>query len=82
MYKHILIATDGSEPAQKAVDQGLRLAKELGAEASGVMITEPWGWGAEAPEVAIAYPFEEAARFNRELEVFAPRMSQGCRPPA
>ena len=57
MYKHILIATDGSEPAQKAVDQGLRLAKELDAEASAVMITEPFG--AEVPaEVAIAYPVE------------------------
>ena len=32
MYKHILIATDGSELARKAVDQGLALAKVLGTD--------------------------------------------------
>ncbi|HZT47296.1 MAG TPA: universal stress protein [Hyphomicrobiaceae bacterium] len=42
MYKHILIATDGSELAQKAVAQGLELAKRLGAKATAVVVTEPW----------------------------------------
>jgi nucleotide-binding universal stress UspA family protein len=57
MYKHILIATDGSKLAQKAVDQGLGLAKELGAKVSAVLVTEPRA--AEIPaEVAIAYPIE------------------------
>ena len=32
MYKHILIATDGSELAGKAVAAGLALAKELKAK--------------------------------------------------
>ena len=32
MYKHILIATDGSELAAKAVTQGLELAKALRCE--------------------------------------------------
>jgi nucleotide-binding universal stress UspA family protein len=31
MYNHILISTDGSEVAQKGVDHGLSLAKNLGA---------------------------------------------------
>ncbi|TIT77083.1 MAG: universal stress protein, partial [Mesorhizobium sp.] len=31
MYKHILIATDGSELAGKGVAHGLELAKGLGA---------------------------------------------------
>lgn len=61
MYKHILIATDGSELAQKAVNQGLELAKALGAKASAVMVTEPWG--AVTPgEMAIAYPVETYER--------------------
>ena len=46
MYKHILIATDGSELANKAVAQGLDLAKALGAKATVVTVTEPWTAGA------------------------------------
>ena len=40
MYKHVLIATDGSELAQKGVDHGLALAKVLGATASIVVVSE------------------------------------------
>ena len=42
MYKNLLIATDGSELAQKAVQQGLALAKALGAKATAVTVTEHW----------------------------------------
>jgi nucleotide-binding universal stress UspA family protein len=42
MYKHLLIATDGSELAQDAVEQGLKLAKALQAKASVITVTEPW----------------------------------------
>ena len=41
MYRHVLIATDGSELADKAVAQGLDLAKALGARVTAVTITEP-----------------------------------------
>lgn len=61
MYKHLLIATDGSELAQKAVDQGLELAKAIGAKATAVTVTEPWI--AVAPgEMAIAFPVEDYDR--------------------
>lgn len=40
MYKNILIATDGSEPRQKGVDQGVALAKETGASVIFVSVTE------------------------------------------
>ncbi|MDZ4054366.1 MAG: universal stress protein [Phenylobacterium sp.] len=40
MYQHILISTDGSEIAQKGLDQGLGLAKSLGAQATIIAITE------------------------------------------
>jgi nucleotide-binding universal stress UspA family protein len=40
MYEHILISTDGSEVAQKGVDHGLSLAKNLGARVTIVMVTE------------------------------------------
>ena len=42
MFTHILIATDGSELADKAVAQGLALAKALNAKATAVTVTEPW----------------------------------------
>ena len=42
MYKHILIATDGSELAGKAVTTGLALAKQLKAKVTAVTATEPW----------------------------------------
>ncbi len=40
MYKKILIATDGSELADKGVKQGVELAKETGASAVFVSVTE------------------------------------------
>jgi nucleotide-binding universal stress UspA family protein len=42
MYKHILIATDGSELAGKAVAAGFDLARKLGAQVTTVTVTEPW----------------------------------------
>jgi nucleotide-binding universal stress UspA family protein len=58
MFKHMLIATDGSELAQKAVDQGLALAKALGAKVTAVTVTEPWPV-VLAGDVAVTYPIEE-----------------------
>ncbi|MFK0686055.1 universal stress protein [Ochrobactrum sp. BD67] len=40
MYTNILIATDGSELAEKGVDQGVALAKETGAKVTFVSVTE------------------------------------------
>jgi nucleotide-binding universal stress UspA family protein len=42
MYKHVLIATDGSDLAQKAESVGLTLAKALNAQVTAVAVTEPW----------------------------------------
>ena len=58
MYKHILIATDGSELAQKAVKQGLELAKHLNATVTAVTVTEPWPV-AMADGVILANPIDE-----------------------
>ena len=41
MYKNILIATDGSEFADKAVTEGLALAEVLDASVKLVTVTEP-----------------------------------------
>ena len=42
MYKQILIATDGSELAAKAVSHGIALAKEHKASVSVVTVTDIW----------------------------------------
>jgi len=42
MYQRILIATDGSELAGKAVNQGLALAKRLNVAVTAVTVTEGW----------------------------------------
>src|SRR6478609_3315452 len=42
MYRHILIATDGSELAGRALAHGLALAKEVKASVTLVTVTQPW----------------------------------------
>jgi nucleotide-binding universal stress UspA family protein len=42
MFKHILVATDGSDLAERAASQGLELAKILDAKLTAVTVTEPW----------------------------------------
>jgi nucleotide-binding universal stress UspA family protein len=41
MYKHILIATDGSEIAGRALEHGLKLAKTVGSAVTIVTVTDP-----------------------------------------
>ena len=42
MFNSILIATDGSDLAAKAVEQGVLFAKEIGAKITAVTVTEPF----------------------------------------
>lgn len=58
MYKHILIATDGSELADKAVRHGLALAKAVNAKVTLLTVSEPM-WSTMPGEMAIAFPYEE-----------------------
>ncbi len=64
MYKNILIATDGSELAEKALLHGLSLAKEFNAKTTIVAVTEIWSVSdiaarAEAGENDAIQRFEE-----------------------
>jgi nucleotide-binding universal stress UspA family protein len=58
MYQHIMIATDGSALADKALDHGLSLAKALKARVTVVTATEPWT-DVVASEIVIAFPIED-----------------------
>ena len=66
MYKHILIATDGSELADRAIAAGLGLAQALNARVTVVTVTEPWS-AMVIGEPALAFPlddYEKAAAEN------------------
>jgi nucleotide-binding universal stress UspA family protein len=61
MYHRILIPTDGSELAEKAVSHGFDIAKKFGSEVTLLRVVAP-----PAPlvmeGVVISYPVEEARR--------------------
>jgi nucleotide-binding universal stress UspA family protein len=61
VYAHLLIATDGSDLALKAVEQGLALAKALKAKATAITVTESWATIATA-EMGMAFPIDD---YNR-----------------
>jgi nucleotide-binding universal stress UspA family protein len=42
VFKNILVATDGSDLAAKAVEQGILFAKSIGAKITAVTVTEPF----------------------------------------
>jgi nucleotide-binding universal stress UspA family protein len=42
VFKNILVPTDGSDLAVKAVEQGILFAKEIGAKITAVTVTEPF----------------------------------------
>ena len=81
MYKQILISTDGSEVARKGVDQGLALARSLGAKVTLVTVTERFpvspgphwipgpteiaDWGARQQEAAASLLAEAKAAADR-----------------
>ena len=42
MFRHILLPTDGSELATRAVEKGVELAKQLGARVTILTVVEPY----------------------------------------
>jgi nucleotide-binding universal stress UspA family protein len=58
MFNHILIATDGSEVATKAVSVGLKLAKKLAARVVVMTASEPLPATVSAETIAANLPTE------------------------
>ena len=56
MYKHIIVATDGSDIAGEAMKHAIDLAKEIGAKLSAVTVTEPFEMIAFAEQAAVISP--------------------------
>jgi nucleotide-binding universal stress UspA family protein len=71
MFKHILIPTDGSDTALKAVRAGVALAAEIGARVTGYCAQEPvpthiYGDGYIADKKMVAEFERRAAEFSRK----------------
>ena len=72
MYKEILIATDGSELANRALAHGLKLANEVKARVTIVTVTPPWSALDLAHEARLRKPdpihqFEEMAAASAKV---------------
>jgi nucleotide-binding universal stress UspA family protein len=68
MYRHILIPTDGSELAERAVTHGLSLAKFVGAKVTVIIVEErPGAWLAPFGETGAAKAFTE---FTEEIKEY------------
>ena len=85
MFQHLLIATDGSDLATKAVQHGLALAKVLNAKTTAITVTEPWS-SVVAGEMALAFPPDEydksvtanALKILAQVEKFAELAGVPC----
>ena len=69
MYKHILIATDGSGLSEQAIGHGIALARALGARATALTVSEPFYPSAFEPKFADAYKKHVAALATKYLDV-------------
>jgi nucleotide-binding universal stress UspA family protein len=69
MYRHILIPTDGSELAERAVRHGLSLAKFVGGKVTVIIVEEPLpGW------LSLAEVAEAAATYAEQIKEHAARV--------
>lgn len=77
MYKNILIATDGSELATKAVAHGLALAKGLNAAVTFVTATADWSVTqmAELAERGVAEPVQD---YESKAVAWASKVLSDC----
>lgn len=93
MFKHILLPTDGSEPAMRAVARGVELAARLGAQVTVMTAIEHFPTGALASgyrpnpdlqdppgEAAAKYWLDEAEAVARKAGVACQRIVLRDRP--
>lgn len=69
MYKHILVATDGSELSERAIQHAVGLAHALGAKITALTVIKPWHTVAPG-EIMVAFPEEE---YRKGAEIAARR---------
>ena len=75
MFKNILVATDGSDLAAKAVEQGVVFAKEVGAKITAVTVTEPFHLLSVAPSQLEYTPLEYKKHAEAQADKVLGRIS-------
>ena len=68
MYSHILIWTDGSDAARRAISHGIELARVMSARVTAIAIHPPFRILAVAPEVIVATPPDHAAAAKADAD--------------
>ncbi len=67
MYRHILIPTDGSELSKIALQEGVALAKALGAQVTAVTVTTPFRVFTTKPSMAT----DTLERYEKDMAALA-----------
>ena len=80
MFKNILIATDGSDLAAKAVEQGVLFAKEIGAKITAVTVTEPFHAISVKPSQLEYTPIEYKKHAEAQAEKVLGAVSAAAKP--
>lgn len=68
MFSHILIPTDGTKQSDKAIENGIALAKKLGAKVTAVNCSVPWSAIAVGEIVSIFPEAEYVETQNKEAQ--------------
>lgn len=79
MQEHILIATDGSELAERGLDKGLAVAKALAAPVTVLTVTEGYPMPLEMRGMGAVVPSDLLARFRETQKGHADEILEKAR---
>jgi nucleotide-binding universal stress UspA family protein len=79
LFSNILVATDGSDLAAKAVEQGVLFAKEIGAKITAVTVTEPIDLSPTEMSQLQRTPFEYKTYAEAHAEEVLGTVSAACK---
>jgi nucleotide-binding universal stress UspA family protein len=79
MFRHILIPTDGSQLAEKAIRYGIALAKEQGARVTALTVSRPFHVVTLEPGMLADTPAAYARHVGERTEKFLGVVSQAAK---
>jgi nucleotide-binding universal stress UspA family protein len=79
MYANVLIPTDGSELAAKAVQHGIALAKRIGAKVTVLTVLPPFHTFSTDPQMIEDTPAQYKARLQRDAEEILETVARAAR---
>lgn len=77
MYRHILLAYDGTEEGRLALREGALLAKVSGAKVTLLAVVDPgYGLGLGVDPIGTYFPTDQTASFEKVLEEGVQRLTR------